>query len=302
MRAEKGLNPRYVREAQGFLQALQCRRLTAASLCGLLSPCEPPPLCRHSRKTLKVLGTVGEPINPEAWLWYYRVVGEERCPIVDTFWQTETVSPHLGVSGTSLSLVLPAGSRVSRQVCCDISVLLWGLVVLLAQELTPIVAGVACKCWFPFSLRASESPWGDLKRFPAKVCSELCSLCFLQHLQSFMPKHGLPVPCCILPSRLASPRLIPFCLPLQGGHMLTSLPAATPMKPGSAVSTSLPPRREGSPLPLVSTLQCLGSPPCLLAVWSPWQTFPFFGVVPAIVNESGEELEGEAEGYLVKRG
>lgn len=43
-----------------------------------------------------MLGTVGEPINPEAWLWYYRVVGEERCPIVDTFWQTETVSPHLG--------------------------------------------------------------------------------------------------------------------------------------------------------------------------------------------------------------
>ncbi|KFP92260.1 Acetyl-coenzyme A synthetase, cytoplasmic, partial [Apaloderma vittatum] len=95
------------------------------------------PVKKHSRKSLKVLGSVGEPINPEAWLWYYHVVGEERCPIVDTFWQTET-----------------------------------------------------------------------------------------------------------------------------GGHMLTPLPAATPMKPGSA-------------------------------------TFPFFGVVPAILNESGEELEGEAEGYLV---
>ncbi|XP_076208431.1 acetyl-coenzyme A synthetase, cytoplasmic isoform X1 [Aptenodytes patagonicus] len=95
------------------------------------------PVKKHSRKSLKVLGSVGEPINPEAWLWYYCVVGEERCPIVDTFWQTET-----------------------------------------------------------------------------------------------------------------------------GGHMLTPLPAATPMKPGSA-------------------------------------TFPFFGVVPAILNESGEELEGEAEGYLV---
>ncbi|KFV12579.1 Acetyl-coenzyme A synthetase, cytoplasmic, partial [Pterocles gutturalis] len=95
------------------------------------------PVKKHSRKSLKVLGSVGEPINPEAWLWYYRVVGEERCSIVDTFWQTET-----------------------------------------------------------------------------------------------------------------------------GGHMLTPLPAATPMKPGSA-------------------------------------TFPFFGVVPAILNESGEELEGEAEGYLV---
>jgi len=45
---------------------------------------------RFSRKSLKVLGSVGEPINPEAWEWFYRVVGEERCPIVDTWWQTET--------------------------------------------------------------------------------------------------------------------------------------------------------------------------------------------------------------------
>ncbi|XP_059188546.1 acetyl-coenzyme A synthetase, cytoplasmic-like [Centropristis striata] len=95
------------------------------------------PVHKYKRESLKVLGTVGEPINPEAWQWYYNVVGEKRCPIVDTFWQTET-----------------------------------------------------------------------------------------------------------------------------GGHVLTPLPAATPMKPGSA-------------------------------------TFPFFGVVPAILNESGEELEGPSEGYLV---
>ncbi|CAI5648899.1 acetyl-coenzyme A synthetase, cytoplasmic isoform X3 [Oreochromis niloticus] len=95
------------------------------------------PVQRYKRSSLKVLGTVGEPINPEAWQWYYNVVGEKRCPIVDTFWQTET-----------------------------------------------------------------------------------------------------------------------------GGHVLTPLPAATPMKPGSA-------------------------------------TLPFFGVVPAILNESGEELEGPSEGYLV---
>ena len=43
-----------------------------------------------SRKSLRLLGSVGEPINPEAWLWYHRVVGDERCPIVDTWWQTET--------------------------------------------------------------------------------------------------------------------------------------------------------------------------------------------------------------------
>ncbi len=45
---------------------------------------------KTSRKSLKLLGTVGEPINPEAWEWYYHVVGEGRCPIVDTWWQTET--------------------------------------------------------------------------------------------------------------------------------------------------------------------------------------------------------------------
>jgi acetyl-CoA synthetase len=45
---------------------------------------------RHSLASLRLLGTVGEPINPEAWMWYHREIGRERCPIVDTFWQTET--------------------------------------------------------------------------------------------------------------------------------------------------------------------------------------------------------------------
>ncbi len=45
---------------------------------------------KYSRKSLRILGSVGEPINPEAWEWYYRVVGDERCRIVDTWWQTET--------------------------------------------------------------------------------------------------------------------------------------------------------------------------------------------------------------------
>jgi acetyl-CoA synthetase len=48
------------------------------------------PVKRCSRRSLKILGTVGEPINPEAWEWYYRVVGDERCPVIDTWWQTET--------------------------------------------------------------------------------------------------------------------------------------------------------------------------------------------------------------------
>ena len=48
------------------------------------------PVTRSSRSSLRLLGTVGEPINPEAWEWYHRVVGDERCPIIDTWWQTET--------------------------------------------------------------------------------------------------------------------------------------------------------------------------------------------------------------------
>jgi acetyl-CoA synthetase len=48
------------------------------------------PVKKHDRSSIRLLGTVGEPINPEAWRWYYEVVGESRCPIVDTWWQTET--------------------------------------------------------------------------------------------------------------------------------------------------------------------------------------------------------------------
>ncbi len=60
------------------------------------------PVQKTSRKSLRILGSVGEPINPEAWNWYYRVVGETRCPIVDTWWQTETggilISPLVGAT------------------------------------------------------------------------------------------------------------------------------------------------------------------------------------------------------------
>ncbi|XP_014848880.1 PREDICTED: acetyl-coenzyme A synthetase, cytoplasmic-like isoform X1 [Poecilia mexicana] len=112
---------------------------TAPTAIRLLMKYGPEPLQKYDLSTLRILGTVGEPINPEAWQWYYETVGQRRCPVVDTFWQTET-----------------------------------------------------------------------------------------------------------------------------GGHVLTPLPAATPLKPGSA-------------------------------------TFPFFGVEPTILNEHGEEVEGEAEGYLVFR-
>ena len=95
------------------------------------------PVKRTSRASLRLLGTVGEPINPEAWLWYHRVVGEGRCPIVDTWWQTETgaclVSPLPGATplkpgsatkplpGVKLQLVDAAGKvlegAVSGNLC-----------------------------------------------------------------------------------------------------------------------------------------------------------------------------------------
>ncbi len=62
------------------------------------------PVKKTSRKSLKLLGTVGEPINPEAWEWYWRVIGDGRCPIVDTWWQTET--------GGILITPLPGATRL----------------------------------------------------------------------------------------------------------------------------------------------------------------------------------------------
>ena len=60
------------------------------------------PVESTSRKSIRLLGTVGEPINPEAWMWYFNIVGEKRCPIVDTWWQTETgatlISPLPGAT------------------------------------------------------------------------------------------------------------------------------------------------------------------------------------------------------------
>ncbi len=66
------------------------------------------PVRRTGRQSLRLLGTVGEPINPEAWEWYYRVVGDERCPIVDTWWQTET-GGHL-ITGLPGAIDMKPGS------------------------------------------------------------------------------------------------------------------------------------------------------------------------------------------------
>ncbi len=85
---------------------------------------------KHDLSSLRLLGSVGEPINPKAWLWYYKVIGRERCPVVDTWWQTETgqlmIAPLPGVTttkpgsatrplpGISAALVDPDGKEIEE--------------------------------------------------------------------------------------------------------------------------------------------------------------------------------------------
>ena len=86
------------------------------------------PVTKTSRASLRLLGSVGEPINPEAWLWYHRVVGDSRCPIVDTWWQTETggmlITPLPGATGLKPgSATLPLPGVVPQLVDADGKVL-----------------------------------------------------------------------------------------------------------------------------------------------------------------------------------
>ena len=114
------------------------------------------PVQATSRASIRLLGSVGEPINPEAWEWYYRVVGDGRCPIVDTWWQTETggalISPLPGATA------LKPGSATRP---------LFGVVPLLVdaegQELHGATEGNLClaQSW-PGQMR---SVWGDHARF-----------------------------------------------------------------------------------------------------------------------------------------
>jgi acetyl-CoA synthetase len=77
----------------------------------------------HNLSTLRLLGSVGEPINPEAWMWYREVIGGDRCPIVDTWWQTETgaimISPLPGVTSTKPGSAMSAIPGISTKVVDD---------------------------------------------------------------------------------------------------------------------------------------------------------------------------------------
>jgi acetyl-CoA synthetase len=111
---------------------------------------------KHDLSTLRVLGSVGEPINPEAWMWYYRVIGRENCPIVDTWWQTET--------GGILITALPGAHTLKPGSACRP---FFGVEpVVLRDDRTPCdpnEGGKLCiqKPW-PGMMRTT---WGDHDRF-----------------------------------------------------------------------------------------------------------------------------------------
>jgi acetyl-CoA synthetase len=69
-------------------------------------------IAKYDLSSLKILGTVGEPINPEAWRWYYTHVGRENCTIVDTYWQTET-GAHIGCNLPGIVPMKPGKSSLS---------------------------------------------------------------------------------------------------------------------------------------------------------------------------------------------
>lgn len=143
---------------------------TAIRLLKRLAPLEP---YKHNLSSLRVLGTVGEPIDPEAWLWYYRTVGGGRCPIVDTWWQTETgghiIAPLPGAIPTkpgSATMPLPGisaeildtdGARVKNN-----------------------EHGYLCitRPW-PSMLR---SIWGDDKRYKKSYFESMSSSCNKKHI------------------------------------------------------------------------------------------------------------------------
>ena len=115
------------------------------------------PVKKTSRSSLRLLGTVGEPINPEAWLWYYNVVGDGRCPIVDTWWQTETgahlITPLPGVTETKPGSATHPFFGVQPVILDDEGVELEGC---------PASGNLAMKAPWPSMMRTL---YGDHKRF-----------------------------------------------------------------------------------------------------------------------------------------
>ena len=114
------------------------------------------PVTKTSRQSLRILGTVGEPINPEAWEWYFNVVGEQRCPIVDTWWQTETG----GILITPLPGATPLKPGSATRPFFGVQP---ALLDTDANELDGVASGsLVMKHSWPGQMR---SVWGDHQRF-----------------------------------------------------------------------------------------------------------------------------------------
>ena len=114
------------------------------------------PVKAHRRTSIRLLGTVGEPINPEAWEWYWRVVGDQRCPVVDTWWQTETGGILIGNFPGAMAMKPGSATRA-----------LPGIEPLLVdaegQELRGAARGNLClRSSWPGQMR---TVWGDHRRF-----------------------------------------------------------------------------------------------------------------------------------------
>src|SRR5262245_20446766 len=124
---------------------------------------------KHKLTSLRLLGTVGEPINPEAWMWYHRVIGQERCPIVDTWWQTETgmimITPLPGATPTKPgSATRPFPGIVADVVSRD------------GQSVPPNAGGyLVIKHPWPSMLRTI---YGDPERYTRQYWSEIPGVYF----------------------------------------------------------------------------------------------------------------------------
>jgi acetyl-CoA synthetase len=124
---------------------------------------------KHKLTSLRLLGTVGEPINPEAWMWYHRVIGKERCPIVDTWWQTETgmimITPLPGATPTKPgSATRPFPGIVADVVSRD------------GQSVPPNAGGyLVIKRPWPSMLRTIH---GDPERYTRQYWSEIPGVYF----------------------------------------------------------------------------------------------------------------------------
>ncbi|KKL07327.1 hypothetical protein LCGC14_2587130, partial [marine sediment metagenome] len=115
------------------------------------------PVKKHDISSLKLLGTVGEPINPEAWTWYHRIVGKNKCPIVDTYWQTETG----GIIMTPIATATPTKPGSCCMPFLGIKPIIFDLE---GEEVTEPDEGgyFAIQAPWPGMLR---DVWGDTERF-----------------------------------------------------------------------------------------------------------------------------------------